>query len=97
MVLFQITSRWQRWRIHPAKSYIIPNPQLKGYPDNIPSDLEPAKKWTGVIRKRPDLIADLRTGDFYTGIYASHRDRPYLIRIPKSKAKMPKGTVPLPQ
>jgi hypothetical protein len=97
MILFEMNSCWQRWRTRPLKSYIIPNPQLKGYPNNIPFDLEPAKKWTGVIRKRSDLIADIRTGNFYTGIYASHRDRPYLIRIPKRKDKTPKGTVTLAQ
>jgi hypothetical protein len=97
MILFEINSLWQRWRIRPTKSYIIPNPQFKGYPNNIPFDLEPSRKWTGVIRKRPDLIAELRTGNFYTGIYASHRDRPYLIRIPKPKDKTPKGTVTLAQ
>jgi hypothetical protein len=92
MVLFEMTSWWQRWRIKPKKSYVIPNPQLRGYPSNVPSDLEPAKKWTGAIRKRGELIPDLHNGHFYTGVYASHRDRPYLVRIPKKRDPLPKGT-----
>jgi hypothetical protein len=92
MVLFEMTSWWRRLRVRPNKSYLIPNPQLKGYPPNVPSDLEPAKKWTGAIRKREDTIPDLHTGNFYTGIYASHRNRPYLIRIPKKKDPLPEGT-----
>jgi hypothetical protein len=92
MVLFEITSLWQLWRIRPAKSYVIASPQLKGYPPNVPGNLEPAKKWTGAIRRQPDRISDLHTGVFYVGIYASHRDRPYLMRIPKAKNKLPKGT-----
>jgi hypothetical protein len=95
MILFEITSWWQLWRIRPAKSYVVTNPQFRGYPPNLPSDLEPGKKWTGAIRQRPDIIADLLTGTYYTGIYTTARDRPYLIRIPK-KRKLPEGTRQLP-
>ena len=52
MILFEIASPWQRWRVKPTKSYVITNPQPKGYPRNVPSDLEPSKRWTGSIRKR---------------------------------------------
>ena len=92
MVLLEMTSWWQRWRMRPTKSYVIPNPQLKGYPLNVPSDLEPSKRWTGVIRKRSDVIPDLHTGNFYAGNYCSHRNQPYLKRIPKTRTKLPRDT-----
>jgi hypothetical protein len=92
MILFEITSPWRRWRVRPNKSYEITHPQLKGYPQNIPSNLEPSKRWTGAIRKREDIAFNLHDGHHYTGIYASHRDRPYLIRIPKNANKLPVGT-----
>jgi hypothetical protein len=92
MVLLEITSWWQFWRLRPKTSYVVTNPQYKGYPQNIPADIEPGKKWTGIIRQRPDLIRSIHTGDFYTGIYTTDRDRPYLIRIPKKKDQLPKGT-----
>jgi hypothetical protein len=94
LVLFKITSSmpWWRWKVSPEKNYIIPNPQLKGYPPNIPSTLEPSKRWTGAIRPRPEIIPDMHTGNFYTGIYASNRERPYLVRIPKRHDNLPKGT-----
>ncbi len=92
MILFEMRSPWQRWRMRPTTSYVIPHPQLKGYQQNVPSDLEPSKRWTGAIRKRDDLSIDLHDGHHYTGVYASHRDRPYLIRIPKKITKLPKGT-----
>jgi hypothetical protein len=92
LCLFEMPSWWRRWRFRPIKSYVIPNPQLKGYPPNVPSDLEPAKKWTGALRQRPDVIPDMRTGSFYVGLYASHRDRPYLKRVPKKKDPLPAGT-----
>jgi hypothetical protein len=95
MVLFEITSWWQLWRVRPKTSYVIPNPQLKGYPLNVPSTLEPSEKWTGAIRQRVDMIPDLYTGNYYAGIYASNRDRPYLIRIPKRRNKLPAGTTAL--
>jgi hypothetical protein len=97
MVLFEMSTWWQRLRRRPRKSYVIPNPQVKGYPLNVPSDLEPSKRWTGLIRSRPDLKVDPRDGNHYVGIYVSHRDRPYLMRIPKAKDKLPKGTTQLAQ
>ena len=97
MIFFELRSPWQRWRMRPTKSYVISSPQLKGYPPNVPSDLEPSKRWTGAIRKRKDIALDLHDGRHYTGIYASHRDKPYLIRIPKKTSKLPAGTEELKQ
>ncbi|MBS4082945.1 MAG: hypothetical protein KGZ73_05295 [Rhizobiales bacterium] len=92
MVVFQMESWYQRWRIRPLKSYLIPNPQLKGYPHNIPSDVEPYKKWIGAIRDRQDIFAQLYNGTYYVGVYASHRDRPYLKLIPQRNRKLPENT-----
>jgi hypothetical protein len=91
MVVFKMSSWYERWRIRPLKSYVIPNPQLKGYPHNIPSDLEPSKKWVGALRDRPDVLPHLHNGTYYVGVYASHRDRPYLKLIPKKKNKLPEN------
>jgi hypothetical protein len=87
MYLHQYPSQWRRWRRRPSKAYVVPNPQLKGYPSNTPSDLEPAKTWTGVIRHQEKLIPDLHTGQFYVAVAATHRDQPHLIRIPPKKPK----------
>ena len=88
MVIFEVNSWYQLWRIRPAQSYVVMNPQYLGYPPNLPSELEPGKTWTGVIRRRADVIRDIRDGWHYTGIYTTTRDRPYLIRIPKTKPKL---------
>ncbi|MGB8276471.1 MAG: hypothetical protein WCF20_00820 [Methylovirgula sp.] len=87
MVVLEFTSSWQRLRLRPKQSAIIPNPQLKGYPPNTPSELAPAKNWTGVIRtKRPD-VPNFTTGNWYAGVYVSTRNQPYLKRIPKRAAR----------
>lgn len=88
MVIFEMT-RWQRLRIKPAKSFVVANPQMTGYPPNIPSDLEPSKKWTGFARPRPDLLPHWPSHRYWVGIYVTHRDRPYLIRLPKTKPGPP--------
>jgi hypothetical protein len=95
MVLLEFRSPFQRWRVRPHRSYVIPSPQLKGYPPNVPGDLEPSKRWTGAIRRRDDLGINLHDGYHYTGVYTSNRDRPYLIRIPRKKTKLPDGTTQL--
>ncbi|UPT84715.1 hypothetical protein HAP41_0000030780 [Bradyrhizobium barranii subsp. apii] len=88
MVIFEMTW-WQRLRIKPAKSFVVANPQMAGYPPNIPGDLEPLKKWTGYARPRRDLLTDWPSHRYWVGIYATHRDRPYLIRLPKTKSGPP--------
>lgn len=92
MVLFEMKNWWRRWRMRPTKSYVIPEPQLKGYPANVPGEIEPAKKWTGAIRKGPKMLVPVHDGKHYVGVYASHRDRPYLIRIPEPQSKLPENT-----
>jgi hypothetical protein len=89
LILLEMPTLWRRWKRRATRSFIIPNPQLTGYPPNIPFDLEPNKRWTGLIRKRQDKIADLQTGDFYVAIAASHTDRMVIKRIPKRKPKLP--------
>lgn len=91
MVLWELGSWWRLWRLRPTKSYVIPNPELRGFPPNMPADLEPGKQWRGLIRRRLDIIADYQTGTFYTGITTTTRNRPYLIRVPKRR-KLPEGT-----
>jgi hypothetical protein len=86
-----VEERWPPyyfWRRRAVASYVIPNPQLRGYPPNIPGLLEPAKTWTGAIRRRPDVIKNIRDGDHYVCIYVSTRVRPYRKRIsPKNSTQ----------
>jgi hypothetical protein len=92
LVVLKFDNLWKRWRKRPSQSFIIPNPQIAGT-GVIPSELDAGKKWTGIARKRPDIVPDLQDGKHFMGIYASNRDRPYLIRIPKPKASvLPAGT-----
>lgn len=88
MVLLEMNSWWRKWLIRPKTSYLIPNPQLIEAPPVIPADLEPYKKWQGIFRPRIDLIPKIYNGDYYLGVYATHRDRPYLKAI---KRNMPKA------
>jgi hypothetical protein len=87
LTLHEFPSPYHRWRFDPSSNYVVLNPQLKGYPPCVPSDLEPNKKWTGVIRNRPDVVTDIHSGKFYAAVHVSHRDKPYLVHIPKRKAK----------
>lgn len=92
---FEFPSWWALWRRRPAKAYAVLNPQLKGYPPNVPSELAPAKTWTGVIRRREDLVHNIHDGNHYAAVYMTHHDRPYLKHIPKLAAKpAPASTSP---
>jgi hypothetical protein len=86
MVVLEINSWYELWRCKPLVSYFIPNPQLKGEPPNVPADLEPGKRWTGAIRSTNNKARHFRNGRHYVGVYTTTRNRPYLKRIPKTKA-----------
>jgi hypothetical protein len=92
LCVFEIPGWWRWLRMRPIRHLFIPHPQLKGYPPNVPGELEPAKMWIGAIRQGTN-IPDYYTGNFYVALYASHRDRPYLMRIRrKKKDRLPAGT-----
>jgi hypothetical protein len=81
--LYEMPSWWRRRLKRPTRFFAIPNPQLRGYPSNLPGELDTAQRWTGAIRERPDVIPDLHNGAFYVAVRISHHKRPYLRRIPK--------------
>jgi hypothetical protein len=85
LLLFEMPTLWSRWHNRPTRSMVVTNPQLKGYPRNIPGELAPAHIWTGVIRERPDTVPELRNGNFYVGVSTSHHDKPFLMHIPRVK------------
>jgi hypothetical protein len=87
LVLLEMPTRWAKFRKRATRAFVVPNPQPKGYPPNVPFDLAPAKSWTGVLRNRQKHTGDLHTGHFYVAVHASHRDKPYYHLIPKAKKK----------
>jgi hypothetical protein len=87
LILMEMPTWWARFRKRAARYFVVANPQLKGYPHNVPSELGPAKTWTGVVRHRQDVIGDIRNGHFFVAVHASHRDKPYIRIIPKAKEK----------
>jgi hypothetical protein len=49
LLVFEYANRFLRMRRRPKRSMVITNPQLKGYPPNTPSVLEPGRFWTGAM------------------------------------------------
>ena len=87
LTLHRFDTVLQRLRNRPAANYVVANPQLKGYPQNVPSELEPGKRWTGAVRKRPEEIPDLESGRFYVSVSTTHKNQHLLKRIPRAKSK----------
>jgi len=84
LFLYEYGSRWSRyhrwpWRRRPKRTMLVANPQMIGYPPNLPSQLDPNRRWTGIVRKR----FDVQTGDFWVGIGASHTKRLVFKHIPR--------------
>jgi hypothetical protein len=92
LVLLEMPTEYARWRRRPTRTLVVADTSLKGYPQNIPSLLEPARIWTGVARHRPDMFPDIHGGNFFVGVCTSHRDKPILRRIWKRPANSPKAT-----
>jgi hypothetical protein len=86
MVILEFPSLLRRWRIRPARTAIVASPQLPGHPSNIPGELAPAHQWFGMSNDPALTYPDARNGKFYLGVYATNRDRPYLIKIPAAKS-----------
>ncbi|GFO82643.1 MAG: hypothetical protein A49_22700 [Methyloceanibacter sp.] len=74
---------WRRRLKMPAQSFVAVNPHFLGHPSNVPGELAPNKRWQGVIRRRDDLMPDPWSGQYYAIVQGSHRDKPYMKRIPK--------------
>ena len=76
LLVFEIESLWQRIRARPVRSFVM---------------LEPNKRWTGVIRRRDDLLQNIDSGNFYVGVAASHTDKITLRRIKRPHPAIPKN------
>ena len=85
MVMLEFPTLFRRLRVRPARVAIVPSPQFPGYPSNIPGELAPAHQWFGMSNDPALVYPDARNGRFYLGIYATNRDRPYLVKIPPAK------------
>jgi hypothetical protein len=68
LVIWEMTTWWRRLRRRPSRAFVVTNPSIKGYEQNIPYLLEQARTWNGIARRRPEVIADLLTGDYYIGV-----------------------------
>ena len=84
--LVEFTTFARRWLRRPNRSFFVRQPQPKGYPINVPSELKPNQRWTGIVSKRSTEV-DTETGLFYVQIATSHSKRTSLKHIPQK----PKG------
>jgi hypothetical protein len=91
MIIYRMTSIWQRVRGRPAESFVVPNPNLDGLPLNVPFQLDANKMWTGIMKKNSDFIADIENGEYYAGVFVTHRDKAIIKKIPAYKPSLPAG------
>jgi hypothetical protein len=87
MVMLEFPSIYRRLRVRPARTAIVASPQLPGYPSNIPGELAPAHQWFGMSNDPVLTYPEARNGKFYLGIYATNREKPYLVKIPTAKPR----------
>jgi hypothetical protein len=94
LLLWEMPNWWRRIRRRAIRTYVVTNPALRGYEQNIPFLLEQARIWHGIVRRRPEIIPDLLTGNFYIGLSTSHLKRPILRRIARVRpgARQPSPT-----
>jgi hypothetical protein len=74
----------------PTDMFVVLHPEPTGYPPNVPKILGPGQQWTGWVRPRPDVV-DIHSSGMFVALYANHKRRPTLKRIPKKK-ELPEGT-----
>lgn len=85
LCLLEYDSAWRRWRDKPTRSFVVPHPQLPGYPPIVPHVLKIGEQWTGLAHDRSDVTGDIQSGTMYAAVYTTDRESPYLAHIPKRK------------
>jgi hypothetical protein len=84
LLVLEYPTGLQLLRKPPTRSFVVPQPQFKGYSPNLPAEILANKRWSGSIRKVIKEIPDLQTSTFYVWIAASHTNRTILKRIPSA-------------
>jgi hypothetical protein len=77
----EFPSFWSRLRNRPSQSFVIPDPRIDGAGNGLPYVLQPGQQWTGLAGDPRETIGDIQTGRFWVAVYASHRERPYKVKI----------------
>lgn len=85
MVVFRMSTWLRRLLRKPDHHMVVPHPYIQGQAPNIPYELKSANIWHGIARNREDVFGNIYDGTYYVGVYASHRNKPYLKRIKRSK------------
>jgi hypothetical protein len=83
LTIEEFPNLWARLRNKPSQSFVVPDPRIDGAGHGLPYVLPPGQQWTGLAGDARKDIGDIQTGMFWVGVYASHRERPYKLKIRK--------------
>ncbi|MDP2620582.1 MAG: hypothetical protein Q8P46_10475 [Hyphomicrobiales bacterium] len=82
LALMTFSSRWKHFRMQQDYAAIVPNPQPPGSAPNLPQEIGPNARWTGLIRYDDKLHSLRDGGNLWVCIYGSHSDKPTMARVP---------------
>lgn len=80
MVAFSYSSWWKWFRRHQDYAAIVNS-------TNVPSPVEPKDYWMGMAKYNPKIMELRDKQQLYVGVIMTHRDKPYLIRVPLPRKK----------
>lgn len=87
VIVFKYHSWLNKWRRKPYFTAIVNSP-------GIPMLLEARRYWIGIIYYDEALSSARAAGEVYVGIYATHNNREFLIKVPPKKDEPQKsGTI----
>lgn len=89
-----------RWRWFPlsrrrlAKSGLVLKPDVANSGMSLPYHLEPGKEWVGMAMRNEETASWIDSGRMHVGIYTSHREPPFVVRVRPDPPKASDSTSP---
>ena len=96
LVILRFDNAWKRWRVRLVKELRWSQTRKSAARGTLPSELDPGKNGTGIIRKRPDVISGSdRTAPIMPEFTARTETAPTSSEFLKPRSKLPPNTKPL--
>jgi len=87
-------SPWRRFRLKKDFAAIVTNPEPAGTAPNLPQQIGPNARWTGLVTYDEQLLSLRESGKLWVSVYGSHSDKPTSRRVPPKQSALEGTKIP---